>query len=205
MSNSMITFSIKGACSYAWNKNHYNGYFKLVNIVHCLATLVYAVFNKYQVEVCEVREVYKKARIDYNYKAIFFEEYKQQISDRDIELESDTIKFYTDRDSDADANLFVNHRSSLLAGWKISTQTVSPEEFKGIIKDGSFTHNIHYIIEGDLIFDADMDLVKLPDYMTITGNALINRCDNLICLPKKLKIDGVFEHIQSVGVTLKPN
>lgn len=213
MRNTMINFSIKGACSYAWNKNSYSGDFTLVNVVKCAVTLIYTVFNKYEVKEYEVKKMYKLANYYDNSNAIFCENYINEINKRKVEVQPNTMDSYTDKNSDANVNKnkeidsasFINYRSLLSIVSIFKTQTVSPVEFKKIIKNGSFRHYIHYIVEGNLMFNSDMNLSELPDRLTINGNFLINKCDNLIRLPKYLTVNRVFEHIQSVGVNLEPN
>ncbi|MCK5894778.1 MAG: hypothetical protein KAG53_10330 [Endozoicomonadaceae bacterium] len=215
MNNSMISFSAKGACSYVWNKNCANGDSKVVNFFKCLATLIRTVFDKYQVEECAVVTIYNE-----NNKTIFGEEYKRQLNDRKIAVQSNTMDVDinntvadinkntvadTNKNTAADTNkntvadVDENNKHdaassvnnrSSSSNSKLKIQIISAVDLRKLIDDHDVLPNIHYIVKGDFKITVNDSMTELPDNLTVEGELNLYKCTKLERLPSHLTLGG---------------
>lgn len=96
MENKMITFSIGAICSYTWNKNIINNKSKIKNILDCMKTLTFAIFNYRQINVSEVEIIYTLANKD----TLFSKEYSVYLNHRKIESQSHAINYDSDSNTE---------------------------------------------------------------------------------------------------------
>lgn len=226
----MISFSMKGACSYAWHRNNHDGDSAIVNVFKCLITLVCAVFKQYEVKEFEVATIYKS-----NQKTIFGKEYQKQIHDRKVEVQINTLDSnpnknivahadekladhtdekltahadekltdHADENKQDDTDVSVNNRSSSNDS-KMKKQVISAYNLRRFIDNGNISPDIHYIVEGDLKFKVATYLTELPDHLTVKGELDLYSCWNLERLPTHLTVTGNLNLSKCTKLTTLP-
>ncbi|USE37108.1 NEL-type E3 ubiquitin ligase domain-containing protein [Endozoicomonas sp. SCSIO W0465] len=93
---------------------------------------------------------------------------------------------------------------SLVDRSAIETKKIIQSKLIDLIAQQSFSNDVHYQVEGDLLLARYSRLTTLPENLSVRGNLHLFYCTDLTVLPENLSVGGHLELVRCYSLTALP-